>query len=262
MAAWNLHELTQDLGLGLFVLFSSASGMLGSAGQGSYAAANSFLDALAAYRQARGLAGLSLAWGLWEAASEMVGQSGRPGGRPGGARPGGGRGAGAARCRAGAWPGRGGRGPAGCRAGRGPDAAGPAVAVGAGASPARGLAAAGRRERRHWPRGWPRCRRPSELRRCGRSGAAHAAAVLGHGSAHEVDPGRAFRDLGFDSLTAVELRNRLGTVTGLRLPATVVFDYPTPAALAGFVLAELPGEQASAAPVGRAGAAATGMTRW
>src|SRR6202161_4713856 len=74
-AAWHLHELTRDLDLGMFALFCSAGGVVGRRGEGSYAAANAFLDALAGYRQARGLAGVSVAWGLWEAASQMVGQS-------------------------------------------------------------------------------------------------------------------------------------------------------------------------------------------
>ena len=244
--AWYLHELTQDLGLGMFVLFSSAAGVLGSPGQGNYAAASTFLDALACYRRTRGLAATSLAWGLWSEYSEMVGQAnsvrvGRQGMR-------------------------------GLSAAEGLDLLDAGLTCGEPALVAARLDTAWlarsetvppllsglvrRRGRRAAADGTVGdgglAGRLAGLSDADRAAAVldlvrgHVAATLGHASPQAVEPGRAFRDLGFDSLTAVELRNRLGVVTGLRLPATAVFDYPTPEALSGYLLSRLAGGPAAA----------------
>ena len=244
--AWHLHELTQDLDLPLFVLFSSVAGTLGGPGQGNYAAASSFLDALARFRTARGLSALSLAWGLWEQASEMVGQANAERMARQGVR--------------------------GLSAAEGLSLFDAAMASGEPVLvPARLDAAAVRR----WAGTVPPLLaglmqepvRPAATQPAAHENAlgaqlaalataeretavldlvrAQVATVLGFADPDAADPGHTFKDLGFDSLTALELRNRLGAVTGLRLPATLIFDYPTPAALAAFLVPELFGEQAA-----------------
>ncbi|MGA2164865.1 MAG: SDR family NAD(P)-dependent oxidoreductase, partial [Solirubrobacteraceae bacterium] len=254
-AAWYLHELTADLDLSAFVLFSSAAGTFGAPGQGNYAAANAFVDGLAAYRRARGLPATSLAWGLWEQATSLTGELGEGD---------------LARIERGglrALPTEEGLAlfdaaragsealvlPVGLdwAAVRGGARAGllPALLRGLVRAPARrALAAGGSLARRL--AGAPR----SEHREIVlRTVLVHAAAVLGHDSPDAIEAQRAFKDLGFESLSAVELRNRLSTATGLRLPATLIFDHPTPAALARHLLEEIAGTPAPAVSVARAG---------
>ena len=240
-AGWYLHELTEHLDLGLFVLFSSAAGVFGSPGQGSYAAANAFLDALAAYRQQRGLVGISVAWGLWEQASGMVGGLSEADLSR------------MARSGVGALSNEHGLElfDVASSSGRALVLAAPldlgvlrAHARTGGVLPLlRGLVRVP--AHRAGEQGASLVRRLAGVSVVEREGVLlelvreQVAVVLGHASGEGVDPRRAFKDLGFDSLAAVELRNRLGVVTGLRLPPTLVFDYPTTLAVAAHLLGEL-----------------------
>ena len=256
-AAWHLHELTRDTDLDMFILFSSAAATLGTAGQGNYAAGNAFLDALAAYRRAAGLPATSLAWGLWADASAMTGHLGSTDrarmAREGLAALSAADGlalldAAVARDEALLVAAR--LDMAGLRASaaRGqdipllwrtlvPQPGGPLASGRPAAATGRDAAGGLRRQLAGLP-GPDRDKMLLDVVR------AHAAAVIGHASAEAIEPGRAFRDMGFDSLTAVELRNRLNAATGLRLPATLVFDYPAPVVLAEFLRSRLLGDLA------------------
>ncbi|MEW2417708.1 type I polyketide synthase [Streptomyces sp. NPDC046866] len=252
-AARYLHELTAGQELDAFVLYSSAAGVLGGPGQGAYAAANAYLDGLAAHRRAQGLPGLSLAWGLWSPEAGGMGaelgeadirRMARSGVRPLGTEEG------LALLDAAPATGRALLVPAGLDAGALAGAAddggvpallkllvrttpvrrSAAAGGGSGSGPAGGSDLAARLA------ALPAADRPRTVLDLV---SKEAAAVLNLGSAHDVVPDKPFKDFGFDSLTAVEFRNRLGAAAGLRLPATVVFDHPTPRELAAFVLAEV-----------------------
>ncbi|HEY2061386.1 MAG TPA: type I polyketide synthase, partial [Amycolatopsis sp.] len=240
-AAWNLHELTRELPLTAFVVFSSVAGTFGAAGQGNYAAANAFLDALAVHRRSEGLPGTSLAWGPWaqsggmtttltDAELERLARAGTP-------------------------PVTEEQGVALFDAALSvPEAAVLPVRLDLGVL--RGLG-----DVPHLLRGLVKTGRRSVIAGTGTASAlvqrlarltaadradtvldlvrTEVAATLGHAGADAIEPSRAFTDLGFDSLTAIELRNRLSRATGLRTSATVIFDYPTSSALAAHVLSEL-----------------------
>ncbi|MCD9160982.1 SDR family NAD(P)-dependent oxidoreductase [Streptomyces albireticuli] len=250
-AAVNLHEATRHLDLAEFVLYSSASGVLGGPGQGNYAAANAFLDAFAHHRTARGLPGRSLAWGLWERSSGMTARLGR------GDR--------ARIARSGLAPIPDGQGlslfdtaltadealllpirldPAALRT-RAAAGTLPAPLRGLVRAPARRTAGAAPADGTPADAASALLRRLDGLSRDDRNQLllelvrSHAATTLGHTRPDAVDPERGFMDSGFDSLTAVELRNRLGTAAGRRLPATLLFDHPTPLAVAHYLRAEL-----------------------
>jgi thioesterase domain-containing protein/short-subunit dehydrogenase/aryl carrier-like protein len=249
-AAWHLHELTRSLDLTAFVLFSSVAGTLGGPGQGNYAAANAFLDALAQHRRAAGLPATSLAWGLWESTGAMTDGL---------------AGADLARMSR--------SGVAGLTAEEGLAlfdlgcAAGDAVVlpmrldVGAlrGAAPdevpplLRGFARrratrvaghAGEEQLARKLAGLTQEEQDRELLRLVRD---QTAAVLGY-AADGLDVTGSLAQLGLDSLTALELRNRLAGATGLKLPTTVVFDQPTGPALAAHLRRELASGTGGGAP--------------
>ncbi|BCB84328.1 polyketide synthase [Phytohabitans suffuscus] len=236
-AAWFLHELAR--GLDAFVLFSSAAGVFGGAGQANYAAGNAFLDGLAAYRRAQGLPAVSLAWGPWvaeagmSADAELMARAGMPPISPE---------QGVALLDAALATGEPVVAPVRLDL--------PAIRAAGEIPPIlRGLirtpvrraqASAASRGLAQRLAGLDQAERRDTVLNLVRG---QVAAVLGHAGAERIDPAKAFQELGFDSLTSVELRNRLGTATGLRLPATLVFDYPTPAALAVYLLDELLGAE-------------------
>jgi polyketide synthase 12 len=249
-AAWNLHELTRDLDVSAFVMFSSMAGLAGASGQANYAAANSFLDGLAVHRRTQGLPAISLAWGLWDQASAMTGALGA------------------------AEPSTVGRD--GIVAMSSDEALElmdtalivdepfmlpahidlaalrlkfdngtlPPMFIDLINAPTRrqvddSLAAAKSKSALlQRLEGLPEDEQQAVLLDLVR---ANIATVLGNSSPDAIDPDRAFQELGFDSLTAVEMRNRLKSASGLALSPTLIFDYPNSAALAGYMHRELVG---------------------
>ncbi len=247
-AARNLDELTRGLDLSAFVLYSSVSGVLGGAGQANYAAANACLDALATQRRAAGLPALSLAWGAWGGAGGMAGELGeadltrlrRTGIVP--LTPEHGLALFDAAVQHGNRTGRAVLVPAPLDTevlARQTDTLHPVLRALVPAANRRSASnGAGEQGQTLSQRlaALPAEAQIGELTALVR---AQVARVLGHNGPESVDPERAFKELGFDSLTSIDLRNRLNGATGLRLPAALVFDHPTPGAVAGFLRAEL-----------------------
>ncbi|GHF08356.1 type I polyketide synthase [Streptomyces morookaense] len=251
--AWHLHELTRELDLAGFTCFSSAAGVFGTAGQGAYAAANAFLDALMNQRAAAGLPARSLGWGLWAPDSGTGTADGMGGGLAAADR--------ARLDRTGIRALTVAQGLALWDTATGSDRA-HLVPIGLDLATVAGLGEEGippllrdlvrPARRRRSTRSAAPAESPADLaRRLGGLSPAerdrqllnlvlgHIAAVLGHPSADQVPADGPFGDLGFDSLSSVELRNRLNTATGLNLPATLVFDHPTPAVLAAYLGPEI-----------------------
>ncbi|WP_444545653.1 type I polyketide synthase [Streptomyces termitum] len=246
-AAWHLHQLTRhSTDLTAFVLFSSVAAVVGGPGQANYAAANHFLDGLAAHRHAHGLPATSVAWGLWEQTGGMSGHLGEADlGRI---------------ARSGFLPVAQDRGPAlldrALALGR-PDLVAtpmdlgvlrerpdriPAVLTALAPAPVRRAADGGGPEEEGSPADLVAgLDGPARERAVLDAVLARIAAVLGHADTRGIGADQPLTKLGFDSLTSVELRNRLSALAGAKLPATLVFDHPTPAALAAFVSARLPG---------------------
>ncbi|HEY4018691.1 MAG TPA: type I polyketide synthase, partial [Pseudonocardiaceae bacterium] len=244
-AVRHLDDLTRDLELDAFVVFSSVAGVVGGGGQGSYAAANAYLDAAMAHRRAAGLPGLSLAWGMWERSSGMAARIGDLD---------------HARASRG--------GVLELSRAEGLDLFDVALrmdtallvpmklnleamrADGAVPSLLRGLV----RPSRQQARAVAKADNTLERRLTGLAPAdqeallldvvrGQVAVVLGHAGPEDVRPDTAFKDAGFDSLTSVELRNRLREATGLKLPPTLVFDYPNPSVVAQHLLTRLSPER-------------------
>ncbi|MFJ4641881.1 type I polyketide synthase, partial [Streptomyces hygroscopicus] len=261
-AITHLHDLTRDEDLAAFVVYSSATGTLGTPGQANYAAANAYADALVHQRHTAGLPATSLAWGLWETTSALTATMSTEDLRRthrGGVTPlGDDEGlslldAALAAPRPHSVPIR--INPAALRA---DDTAPPLPPL------LRHLVRRPTRRTAHAtsPAGAPALTQrlaalghPERLRLLTELVRTEAAAVLGHTTIDRIGPDQPFREIGFDSLTAVELRNRLNAATGLRLPATVVFDYPTSVITAEYLRDELFGA-AEAAPAAVSGPAA------